>query len=91
VARRFEISAVLFLLFNALFAFLALREQRSLLIYCQRYAKEHGTGWDCLEPYNYFGVVLIVGAWIVGALLLGVVATIFYRSAKRERRVAQEV
>jgi hypothetical protein len=91
VARRFEISAVLFLLFNTLFAFLAMREQRSLLVYCQRYAKERGTGWDCLEPYNYFGVVLIVGAWILGALLLGAVVVIFYVNAKREGRVAQEV
>jgi hypothetical protein len=90
VARRFEISAVLFLAFNTLFALLALREQRSLLLYCEDWSIEGKPG-DCLEPYNFFGLELIIVVWIAGALLIGTVAVIFYVNALRESRRAQDV
>jgi hypothetical protein len=90
--RRFEISAVAFLAFNVVFAFLTLREQRSLLIHCQDWTRTAGSGADCLEPYNFLGLVAIVGAWIVGALALGGVAVGFYLSERRAvLRAAQVV
>lgn len=89
--KRFEISAVVFLVFNALFAFLSLREQRSLLFYCQDWSRHMGDGSDCLEPYNFLWLGMLVLVWIVGALALGAVAVIFYVNAKRELRAAQVV
>jgi hypothetical protein len=90
--RRFEISAVAFLVFNTIFAVFALSAQRSLLIYCQDWTREAGRGNDCLEPYNFLGLVMIVAVWILGALVLGGVALGFYISGRRDlRRAAQEV
>jgi hypothetical protein len=89
--RRFEVSAVAFLAFNTLFAFLALREQRSLLIYCQDWTRQAGDGSDCLEPYNFLWLEALVALWILGALFLGGLALAHYVRAKQSLRDPQEV
>jgi hypothetical protein len=69
--RRFEISALVFVLFNAVAAILVLREQRSLLVYCEDWRRAAPGDPDCLEPYNYLWLEMLVAMWILGALVLG--------------------
>jgi hypothetical protein len=78
--RRFEVTACVFVAFNAACAVLTLREARSLLWACD---DAPGPPGDCLEPYNFLGIEGLIAIWIVGSIVLLGLAFVFYRAGIR--------
>jgi hypothetical protein len=79
--RRFEATALAFIVLNVALAVLVFREQRTLLFACD---DAPGPPGDCLEGYNFLWLSFLVGIWILGALVLGVLAAVFYRRGFRD-------
>jgi hypothetical protein len=78
--RRFEVTAILFVVFNTILAVVVFREQRSLLFACD---DAPGPSGGCLEGYNFLWLSFLVGIWIIGALVLVALAAVFYRRGLR--------